>query len=172
MVELIDQRLHLTPSDRLAVVATVGGMLGAALGLYEGIKISSLRYLTENAHRLPKTVGGWYFYHKKKNYVMIFNGCKQAARTGIRYSSFVTSFFAMEAGLDYIRGTTDFINTTVCGAAFTYAYASYKQMSSVLKMKLVRKGSLMALGLGLIEDFLIYHRGGYKWYYDYKNLKL
>lgn len=170
MTDLINERLHLVPRDRLAVVATVGGMIGGPLGLYEGIKKSSLRYLTENAHRLPKNVGGWYFYHKKKNYVMITLGCKEAVRTGIKYSSFVTTFFAIEATLDYIRGTIDFMNTTLSGAALTYGYASYKKMSLVLKWKLVKKGTVFSFGLGLIQDYMIHRRGGHTWYYDRKNL--
>lgn len=172
MVDLSNERLHLSPQDRLQVVATIGGTIGAALGLYEGIKLSSLRYLAENAHRLPKNVGGWYFYHKKKNYVMITNGCKQAVKTGMRYSAFVSSFFALEAGLDYIRGTTDFLNTTVSGSALTFAYATYKKMSMIQRLKLLKTGTSMALALGLIEDYLIYRRGGHKWYYEWKKLEL
>ncbi|WPK24563.1 hypothetical protein PUMCH_001842 [Australozyma saopauloensis] len=170
--ELINERLHLKPKDRIAVIATVGGMIGAALGLYDGIKLTSLRYLTENAHRLPKTVGGWYFYHKKKNYVMIFGGCREAVRTGIKYSAFVTSFFGFEAGLDYVRGTTDFLNTTVSGLTLTYLYGSYMKMSRVQKAKFVKKGTGMACALGLMQDFLIYKRGGQKWYYNWKDLAL
>lgn len=169
MPDLSSERLHLPPKDRLYVVATVGGTIGAAQGLYEGIKTSSLRYLAENAHRLPKTVGGWYFYHKKKNYVMIFRGCREAMLTGVKYSAIVTSFFGLEAALDYVRGTNDFINTTVSGTALTYAYGSYKQMSTILKLKLLKTGTALSLGLGLIEDYLMYRRGGQKWYYEWKS---
>lgn len=166
MTALIDQRLHLNLHDRLSVVAMIGGTIGATLGLYEGIKLSSLRFLAENAHRLPRTVGGWYFYHKRKNYVMISNGCRQAAKTGFKFSAFLLTFFALEAGLDWVRETTDFANTTLSGGLLSYGYGTYKRMGSVLKRKLVKRGTSMSLALGLVEDFLIYQRGGDLWYFN------
>lgn len=159
-----NERFHLKPIDRIVAVATASGAIGVALGFYEGIKLSSLRYLTENAHRLPRTVGGWYFYHKKKNYVMMTSGFLSAAKTGVRYSLAVSSFFLLEAGLDYVRRTTDFLNTTVAGTAASFAYASMKHMSRVQRWNYVKKGTFLALMLGIGEDFLISARGGNVWY--------
>lgn len=158
------QRLHLWPMDRIATVATMAATVGAAQGFYEGIKISSLRYLTENAHRLPRTVGGWYFYHKKKNYTMLTTGLAHACRKGLKYSAGISTFLALEAGLDAVRGTTDFLNTCLVGTLCAYGIGTSKHMSRVQKLKYVRKGSLLAMALGLSQDLMIYWRGGYVWY--------
>ncbi|SGZ48927.1 CIC11C00000005647 [Sungouiella intermedia] len=161
---LRNERFHLKPYDRLMAVATLSGVIGVGLGLYEGIKTSSLRYLTENAHRLPTTVGGWYFYHKKKNYVMVISGCKQAVKYGTKYSIGVSSFFLLEAGLDYVRHTTDFLNTTLAGTLMAFAHGTSKQMSRVQRFNHVKKGAFLALMLGIGQDFLISARGGDVWY--------
>lgn len=163
---LRNERFHLKPYDRLMAVATASGVIGAGLGFYEGIKMSSLRYLTENAHRLPKTVGGWYFYHKKKNYVMVIGGCQQALKTGVKYLLGVSTFFLLEAGLDFIRQTTDFANTVVAGTTVAFAYGTSKHMSRVQRLNYVKKGGFLALMLGLGQDFLISARGGDVWYHS------
>lgn len=61
-----NERFHLVPRKRLEALVTTSGLIGAMIGFYDGVKISSLRYLTENAHRMPKTVGGWYFIIKEE----------------------------------------------------------------------------------------------------------
>ncbi|KAM9909218.1 hypothetical protein OXX69_005633 [Metschnikowia pulcherrima] len=171
-----NQRLHLYPRERLQTVAVVASMVGGAQGFFSGVKMSSLRYLTENAHRLPRTVGGWYFYHKKKNYIMLLSGFKNAATLAVKYSLGVSAFLGLEAGLDYARNSTDFFNTTVVGAVFSYAYGSSKHMTRVQKCNYVKKGSLLALCYGLAQDAMIYSRGGHVWYTKYaastKNLQL
>lgn len=161
---LRNERFHLKPYDRIRMAASIGGLIGAGLGFYEGVKLSSLRYLTENAHRLPTTVGGWYFYHKKKNYVMIISGCKDAARLGLKYSLGVSSFFALEYLIDYTRNTIDFLNTTAAGAIVAYTHGSIRHMTKVQKFNHVKKGSFLALVLGLSQDMMIFSRGGDLWY--------
>lgn len=161
---LRNERFHLNPLDRLKVVGMASATVGAGSGFYEGIKGSSLRYLTENAHRLPKTVGGWYFYHKKKNYVMIISGCREALKQGTKYSLGVTSYFALEAGIDYARDTTDFLSSTVAATFVAFAYGGSKHMSRVQKMNYVKKGAFLGLGLGLVQDAMMWSRGGSLWY--------
>ncbi|PVH21402.1 hypothetical protein CXQ85_000379 [Candidozyma haemuli] len=137
-VETIDEfrneRFHLPTQERLTAVAAASAIVGAGAGFYEGIKLSSLRFLTENGHRLPTTVGGWYFYHKKKNYVMIISGCKEAAKVAFRYSAGVSSFFGLEAGLDYARGTKDFLSSAAAATIVAWSFGAYKHMSPVQRM--------------------------------------
>lgn len=161
---LRNERFHLKPYDRIMIASSIGLLIGAGLGFYEGIKLSSLRYMTENAHRLPTTVGGWYFYHKKKNYVMIISGCKDAARLGTKYSLGVSGFFALEAGIDYVRNTRDFLNTMITGAITAFAHGSIRHMSRVQKLTHVKKGAFLGLMLGLGQDAMIFSRGGDLWY--------
>lgn len=161
-----NERFHLLPRERLGVIGTLGGIVGAMSGFYEGIKLSSLRYLVENGHRLPRTVGGWYFYHKKKNYVMILNGCRQGLKTGSKYAAGVTAFFGMEYLFDvYLRNNTiDFLNTTLTGVIMAGLYGRLHQLSRVQSINYIKKGGFLGLSIGITQDLMIWTRGGYTWY--------
>lgn len=160
----INERFHLNTETRLKVVATMAATVGAGAGFLEGVKMSSLRFLTENAHRLPRTVGGWYFYHKKKNYIMIIGGCKKAALQAGKYSGAVGGFFGMEAALDWVRGRRDFLNTTALAVTMAWGYARMQRLSAVQRATLTKKGAFFGLMLGLAQDAMIYLRGGDVWY--------
>lgn len=162
-----NERFHLAPRKRLEALVTTSGLIGAMIGFYDGVKISSLRYLTENAHRMPKTVGGWYFYHKKKNYVMIVAGVKKAITTSFKYGAAVGGFFGLEYLLDISRGNTiDFFNTTTAAFLTSTFYAKYNKLSSMQTRKMIFKGTALGLTLGLIQDYLIHARKGRVWYLD------
>ncbi|MCP8718560.1 MAG: hypothetical protein M5F18_04595 [Asgard group archaeon] len=136
-------------------------------GFYDGVRTSSLRYLTENAHRLPKTVGGWYFYHKKKNYIMVVSGVKQALKTGFKFGGAVGGFFGMEYLFDSVRGNTiDFMNTTAAALITSTVYARFNQLSYIQTRKMIVKCSALGLFLGLAQDYLIHARKGRVWYFD------
>lgn len=162
----INDRFHLPPSQRLGAVAMMGGFVGVLSGFYEGIKVGSLRYLTENSHRLPRTVGGWYFYHKKKNYVMIVGGCKAAIVHGFKFSAAMTGLFGLEAAIDEIRGTIDCFSTTAAATVTAASYAWYHQLSRVQTSTYIKKGLFLGLSLGITQDLIIWRRGGRIWYMD------
>lgn len=163
-----NERFHMYPMQRIKAVSLAGGVLGACSGFYDGVRLSSLRYLTENSHRLPKTVGGWYFYHKKKNYIMIINGSKEAAKQALKFSSIITVFFGLEAIIDkYIRyDTIDFLNTTIASALTFGTYGIYNNLSTRQTINYMKRGSLLGLSMGVSEDLLIWSRGGKIWYMD------
>ncbi|KIK65501.1 hypothetical protein GYMLUDRAFT_140721, partial [Collybiopsis luxurians FD-317 M1] len=73
-------KIHLNVPSRMLVLPGVAFMVGATIGLVRGGRATSLRFLAENAHRPPKTVRGWYFYNKTKNYRVLLGGFKGAAR--------------------------------------------------------------------------------------------
>lgn len=62
-------------------------------GFYDGVQKAAARYLLENGHRLPKTKGGWYFYHKRKNYEIIVGGTSTGIKRGLKYGGAVGSLF-------------------------------------------------------------------------------
>ncbi|RCK62629.1 hypothetical protein Cantr_09066 [Candida viswanathii] len=162
-----NERFHLAPKERLLALVSTSALVGGLAGFYDGVRASSLRYLTENAHRLPKTVGGWYFYHKKKNYVMVVSGVKQAVRTGFKYGGAVGGFFGLEYLLDTARGNTiDFLNTTTAAFITATVYATYNQLSYIQTRKMIFKGTTLGLILGLAQDYLIHAREGRVWYFD------
>lgn len=168
-----NERFHLFPKERLEAVSMVSGFVGVGTGFYEGIKHSSLRYLTENGHRLPRTVGGWYFYHKKKNYVMILQGCKDGLKQGTKFSIGVTTFFGIELLIDkYLRNNTiDFLNTTGAGMLMAGIYGSWNRLSRVQTIGYIRKGGLLGLSMGFAQDLMIWTRGGRIWYIDKLGIK-
>lgn len=153
-------------------MALLAGLVGGASGFYEGTKLSSLRYLTENGHRLPTTVGGWYFYHKKKNYVMLLSGIKTGVKHSLRYSLAVSSFFGLEWAIDtYVRNTIDMANTTAAALISAYGYAKVNRLSSIQTRKYMARGFLLGLSLGFTQDMLIFARGGHVWYLDKLGIK-
>lgn len=159
------------PETRLEAFSLTAGVIGAMTGFYEGVKTSSLRFLTENGHRLPQNVGGWYFYHKKKNYVMIILGVKLALKQGTKYSLAVGTFFGLEATLDRARGTIDCLNTLAAAAICLVGYGMFHHMKGSQIRKFTIRGGVMGLCLGLAQDFLIYARGGDVWYLDKMGVK-
>lgn len=162
-----NERFHLLPAERLEFVATLGGIVGAVTGFYDGIKTSSLRYLTENGHRLPRTVGGWYFYHKKKNYIMIIHGFRRGLVHGIKYSLGVTTFFGIELLLDEAKTHIDFTNTGAAGLLLGGLYGGWNRLSRVQTIGYMRRGAVMGLCVGIAQDIMINARGGRIWYVDW-----
>lgn len=163
-----NERFHLFPKERLSLISVLASCVGGFSGLSDGIKMSSLRFLAENGHRLPRNVAGWYFYHKKKNYIMIKEGIKQGIKQGTGLSIVITSFFGLEAFIDsYIRSENkDFINTGIAGLLSSAAYGVFKGMSKVHRINFMKKGILLGLSLGFSLDLLIWSRGGRVWYME------
>lgn len=170
----INERFHLYPFERLQALSITSGVIGGFSGVYDGIKSSSLKYLTENGHRLPKTVGGWYFYHKKKNYVMILAGARNGVRQGLKYSVAVGGFFGLEWLIDtYVRGNTiDFLNTTAAATLFSGFYSAYNRLSRVQSIGYIKKGGALGLSLGITQDLLIFSRGGNVWYLEKLGIRI
>lgn len=177
MTDTIDwrrnERFHMFPGERMKAFAIAGGVVGALSGFYSGIKHASLQYLTENGHRLPRTVGGWYFYHKKKNYVMIIKGCQQGTKLAVKYALGVTAFFGTELLIDkYLRnGTIDFLNTTFAGMLWAGVHGKWTQLSRVQIVNQVKRGGFLGLSIGIAQDLMIWTRGGRIWYIDRLGIK-
>ncbi|CAG8776082.1 18708_t:CDS:1 [Racocetra persica] len=112
-------RASLTPTERITTVLYFTGAWSLILGSYEGGKKAGLQYLAENAHKLPTTKGGWYFYHKRKNYRIIIGGMKSGVRLAMKTSLVCLTFTGLEAMLDEVRKENDFLNS--CGAGLTTA---------------------------------------------------
>lgn len=68
----------------MLVVPGTAFIVGSAIGLVREGRAASLRFLAENAHRPPKTVQGWYFYNKTKNYRVMLSGLRGGGYEGSR----------------------------------------------------------------------------------------
>ena len=65
-----------------------------------GGRDASLRFLAENAHRPPRTVEGWYFYKKTKNYRVMWGGLKGAGVEATRLSLIGAGYVGLEMGME------------------------------------------------------------------------
>lgn len=82
------------PFSTLFVISSYG--LGFVSGMATGGQRAGLVFLAENAHRLPTTVQGWYFYNKTKNYRVILGGLRQGSWTGLRLSGWVSGWCLLD----------------------------------------------------------------------------
>lgn len=95
-----EDRLSLPLGLRVPLACTIGSVSGLLLGLAKGSSDSGYRFQAENAHRLPTTSTGWYFYHKSKNYNMMLGGVMEGLKQSAKYTLWVGMFFVLEEGVD------------------------------------------------------------------------
>lgn len=124
-----NERLAIPYVVRLPTATGASGLCGFALGMTDASSMAALRYRAENAHRLPKTTRGWYFYHKSKNYYVLSAGAREGLKKGGMMSFWVAGFVTVEDVIDSARGgRRDFLSTVVAGlttAGFWSAWSKY-----------------------------------------------
>ncbi|BGP36971.1 hypothetical protein JCM10449v2_000875 [Rhodotorula kratochvilovae] len=92
---------ELGPAPSLLVLGPTSAFIfGFTSGLVSSSKLASKQFLAENAHRLPTTVQGWYFYQKTKNYRVLWSGIKGGLRTGARLALWTGAFLSLEESVD------------------------------------------------------------------------
>lgn len=101
-----NERLSLPFSYRAPLAVSVALASGFGLGAIQGGKLSGLQFRAENAHRLPTSQVGWFFYHKSKNYNAMLGGLKEGMRMSARLGVWVAAFVYTEEAIDRIRGAT------------------------------------------------------------------
>lgn len=152
-------RAGLEPAQRLTLLPLFGSLWGFFLGSYNGGKRSSMQFLAENAHRLPSTVEGWYFYHKTKNYRVLWGGIRSGLRAGWRFGAVCLAFEGIEAALDEYRGSVDVFDS-VGAAVITASGVS-------LLNRLPRQSTKYAIAIGVAvgaisggaQDLLRWYKG-------------
>ncbi|KAI8332134.1 hypothetical protein BC941DRAFT_381997 [Chlamydoabsidia padenii] len=145
-------RAGLTPKTRLLVFSSVGGFWGFGIGAFIGGRQSGLQYLAENAHRLPTTVQGWYFYHKTKNYRVMLGGVKKGMRFAVKTGSLCFLYGLVEAGLDDIRGEADIINSVTAGVTTGAIFSTITKLSRGSFRYSMVFGALFGLATGGLSD--------------------
>ncbi|ORZ10314.1 hypothetical protein BCR41DRAFT_357747 [Lobosporangium transversale] len=108
-------RIGLEPIKRITLITGTAAFWGFILGGVIGSRQAGMQYLAENAHRLPKNMEGWYFYHKRKNYRMAFGALKKGAVYSAKTGVLVGLFEVLEASADFYRGGADFLNSMMAG---------------------------------------------------------
>lgn len=115
-------RLFLPLHVRFNILNIFAFGTGFTLGAAVGHRRTSLRFRAENAHRLPTTKTGWYFYHKSKNYQMLKGGLKEGVKSGVRLMAWGSLFVVVEAGIDGLRRYTDALSTMTAGGVTGMAF--------------------------------------------------
>ena len=125
-------RASLDFHQRLLLMAGVGSFWGFSIGSFIGGRHAGLQYLAENAHRLPTTVQGWYFYHKTKNYRMALGGIKRGARYAARTGGLCLMYGAIEGGLDHVRGEPDVANSVAAGVVSGAIFSAFSKFLLII----------------------------------------
>jgi len=92
--------VRITIPPRFYILPGSAIIVGTVIGLARGSRRASLRFLAENVHRPPKTVQGWYFYNKTKNYRVMLGGFKGAAWDAGRLGTAALGWVGIEEGLE------------------------------------------------------------------------
>jgi hypothetical protein len=123
-----NERLSMRPADRISLGIVSGLLAGMCVGFMRGYQMADLRFRAENAHRMPKSEKGWFFYHRSKTHYSVLAGMKLSAKTGSVFALMSGMFLILEDQLDNIRGgqSKDCISTTIAGtmAGGLYSLAS------------------------------------------------
>ncbi|KAF8164991.1 hypothetical protein B0H34DRAFT_647790 [Crassisporium funariophilum] len=96
------EAIHVNIPRRFLLVPGAAFVVGTAIGLMRGGRTASLRFLAENAHRPPKTVQGWYFYKKTKNYKVMLGALKGAGIEASRLSVLALGYVGLEEGMERV----------------------------------------------------------------------
>ncbi|CBQ71897.1 conserved hypothetical protein [Sporisorium reilianum SRZ2] len=108
----LDRNTAEAPASFLRSVLAISPVLPSTafgLGLVSGVLTSGKRaglvFMAENAHRLPDTVQGWYFYSKTKNYKVLLGAAKGGLKQGSRLGIWTTGFCLAERLAELTRGS-------------------------------------------------------------------
>ncbi|KAI9020535.1 hypothetical protein DFJ74DRAFT_757068 [Hyaloraphidium curvatum] len=89
--------------DHARVFAAAGFVSGFLVGAHAGGRLRRLQFLAENAHRMPRTKAGWYFYLRERNYQVLKRAGAVGARTGAKWALVLGGFAALETAVDLVR---------------------------------------------------------------------
>ncbi|KAG4305270.1 hypothetical protein PORY_001440 [Pneumocystis oryctolagi] len=161
-----DERLGVPLISRLILYVSTASLVCFGLGSIVGGKKSGLRFFAENAHRLPCTVDGWYFYHKTKNYHVMLGAIKTGAYYALRTSFWVSTYVCMEAGMDRVRECIDAANTVVGTVLSGMMFSYMNKLSYTMVFRVFYLTSCFGFVNGVLQDFIRYRNGQYVWYLE------
>ncbi|KZT19286.1 hypothetical protein NEOLEDRAFT_1183530 [Neolentinus lepideus HHB14362 ss-1] len=134
-------RINVNIPPKLYTVPFVSFVLGTMIGVQRGSRMASMRFLAENVHRPPRTVRGWYFYHKTKNYKVLWGALKEGGRVGSRLGLITLGWMGTEEGLRRAGGLAE--EGREVGAALVTAAG----FCGVYRVTGMDAGRIMGLGL-------------------------
>ncbi|KAG0254930.1 hypothetical protein BG011_005419 [Mortierella polycephala] len=157
-------RIGLEPMRRIMLITVSASFWGFILGGAIGSRQSSMQYLAENAHRLPKNMEGWYFYHKRKNYRMIWGAVQKGAVYSAKTGALVGLFEVLEASADFYRGGADLFNSMMAGIASGGIFAVANKLPRQSTKHTLMLGAGYGLVSGGLQDLSSFLKGTPVWY--------
>ncbi|KAI8807020.1 hypothetical protein BJ742DRAFT_340265 [Cladochytrium replicatum] len=130
------------------IAASTGFVVGFAMGSRQ----RGMQFLAENAHRLPRTKAGWFYYHRHKNYESIRKGGKEAMKYAGVFGTVLTAFAGLECAVDEVAGRESFLNATVAGVGLAGVFAASRRFSVQYTKYAVRYAVTSSTAMGLLED--------------------
>ncbi|KAF3925177.1 hypothetical protein ABW20_dc0102369 [Dactylellina cionopaga] len=152
-------RLNIHPLARLAIAnvfAFTSIFLSTAL---RTTHTSSLQFRAENAHRLPKTQKGWYFYHRSRNYHAGHNAVVNGFKKSLGMCGYVSLFVLVENGVDVTRGSVDFGSTVFSGGVTGGVFGLVRKLPLSTTALTAKKGLWYGFLYGITQDIMLAARG-------------
>jgi len=106
---------YVASRPRVILIPFCSFTTGFLIGVRRGARLSSLRFLAENAHRAPRTLQGWYLYKKTKNYRVMWGALKGGCRDGIKITAVGSVWVTIEELCRQAGGIND-VREVVAGA--------------------------------------------------------
>ncbi|KIR77348.1 hypothetical protein I306_05659 [Cryptococcus gattii EJB2] len=95
--------ISLTVPTNLIMLPAAAAIVGLSIGFIRGGSRARLRFLVENAHRKPKTVQGWYFYTKTRNYRVFFGALKAGGKYALGLGGATAGFVLVDESVGWAR---------------------------------------------------------------------
>ncbi|KAJ9478250.1 hypothetical protein PHBOTO_001809 [Pseudozyma hubeiensis] len=157
---------------RILAISPVLPSTAFGLGLVSGVLTSGrkagLVFMAENAHRLPDTVQGWYFYSKTKNYKVLLGAAKGGLKQGVRLGVWTTGFCFAErmaeltrvavqrhfasAKSDGVRVVGHWTDGALAGVATAGAATALYRLPKASAVRVFQLGLLAGASTGAIRD--------------------
>ncbi|KAF8927324.1 hypothetical protein EDD21DRAFT_307388 [Dissophora ornata] len=157
-------RIGLEPVKRIVLITASASFWGFVLGGAIGSRQSGMQYLAENAHRLPKNMEGWYFYHKRKNYRMLWGALQRGSVYSAKTGVLVGLFEVLEASADFYRGGADLLNSMMAGVASGAVFSVANKLPRQSSKHTVMLGAGYGLVSGALQDLSSFLKGTPVWY--------
>lgn len=145
------------------VLPTTAFSVGLVSGLLTSGKRAGLVFMAENAHRLPDTVQGWYFYSKTKNYKVLLGAAKGGLKQGLRLGVWTTGFClaerVAELGRAAVQGEREsggmvghWLDGALAGVGTAGVATLWNRLPRAVAFRVFQLGLLAGGGTGAIRD--------------------
>lgn len=118
-------RLSMSGVERVVLGTVASSTICFTAGMFQEWPIAATRFRAENAHRMPRSEKGWYFYHRHKTNYAAFYAMKTGFRSAATYGPATGIVLYTEHIVDVMRGgqSKDFLSTVIAAVTVTGCYS-------------------------------------------------